>query len=182
MIKHGSLIPNFNILDAKTPFLFRNKNLVPSHLSMCLRISAISKQSIEFLSINRIILLGKIKTLAQNTWILRRTDDNTWSLPAKERFLTSQESVLAVILFTNDSQSIEESLLVSCVKTRDKLRGVHPIVSWWKLVWFPRSIHRDSFLLWVVFHDALVTKKRMWSWGYAEVILCPFCYGCLESQ
>jgi hypothetical protein len=70
----------------------------------------------------------------------------------------------------------------SYAETSEKLREVHLVVNWWKLVWFPISIPCHSFMLWLVFRDALVTKKRMCGWGYAREVLCPFCYGCIESH
>jgi hypothetical protein len=39
-----------------------------------------------------------MKTLAQKICKLRRTEDRSWSLPTKENFLTSQESIMAEIL------------------------------------------------------------------------------------
>jgi hypothetical protein len=33
-------------------------------------------------------------------------------------------------------------------------------------VWFSVAIPRHSFLLWLVFWDALVTKEKMSRWGY----------------
>jgi len=35
----------------------------------------------------------------------------------------------------------------------------------------PASIFRHSFLLWLVFRDALVTKQRMSGWSYTGQIL-----------
>jgi len=69
-----------------------------------------------------------------------------------------------------------------CSDTWDKLREVHPVVKWWKIVWSPTSIPRHSFTLWLVFRDALITKQRMSGWGYTGQILCPFCYGAQESR
>jgi hypothetical protein len=55
-------------------------------------------------------------------------------------------------------------------------------VCWWKVVWCLVAIPRHSFLLWLVFRDALVTKEMMSKWGYAGDCLCPFCRGKLESR
>jgi len=49
MIKHRSLIPNFNAFDPKTSFFLRNTNLTPSHLSMSLSVSTTPKEPIEFM-------------------------------------------------------------------------------------------------------------------------------------
>jgi hypothetical protein len=52
-------------------------------------------------------------------------------------------------------------------ETRELLREKQPVVDWWKVVWFSLAIPRHSFLLWLVFRDALVTKEKMCKWGYA---------------
>jgi hypothetical protein len=70
----------------------------------------------------------------------------------------------------------------SCADTWGKLREVHPVVYWWRLVWFPTAIPRHSFLLWIAFRDALVTKQKMCCWGYLGKSLCLFCYGGEESR
>jgi hypothetical protein len=69
-----------------------------------------------------------------------------------------------------------------CADTWEKLREAHSVVRWWKLVWFPTSIPQHSFLLWLMFWDALVTKQRMCGWGYTRCSLCLFCYGAQESR
>lgn len=70
----------------------------------------------------------------------------------------------------------------SCANTWESLRGMNPVVTWWKLVWFSLAIPRHSFLLWLVFRDAIVTKQKMCSWGYTGESQCLFCHGWLESR
>jgi hypothetical protein len=55
-----------------------------------------------------------------------------------------------------------------CVDAWDKLREVCPAVGWWKLVWFPTSIPKHSFFIWLIFWNALVTKEKMCGWGYTR--------------
>jgi len=69
-----------------------------------------------------------------------------------------------------------------CAETWEALRVKAPTVSWWKVVWNPVAIPRHSFLLWLVFRDALVSKERMCRWGYAGDCLCPFCRSKLENR
>jgi len=69
----------------------------------------------------------------------------------------------------------------SCAATWERIKEVFLVVSWWKLVWFPMAIPMHSFILWLTFRDALVTKHKMHSWGYTGPSLCPFCYGAFES-
>jgi hypothetical protein len=42
-----------------------------------------------------------------------------------------------------------------CSETWEKLREVHPVVKWWKIVWSATTIHSHSFFLSLVFRDAL---------------------------
>jgi hypothetical protein len=55
---------------------------------------------------------------------------------------------------------------LSSSETWEKLRVAHPIVDWHKVVWFPVSIPKHSFVLWLAFHGALITKEKMCSWGF----------------
>jgi hypothetical protein len=59
----------------------------------------------------------------------------------------------------------------SCAETWENLIVVNPVVNWWKLVWYPMSIPRHSFLLWLVFRDALVNKQRMCSWSISPLLV-----------
>jgi hypothetical protein len=70
----------------------------------------------------------------------------------------------------------------SCAETWESLRGMNPVVTWWKLVWFSLAISRHSFRLWLVFQDAIVTKDRMCKWGYTGDSECLFCHGWQESR
>jgi hypothetical protein len=49
-------------------------------------------------------------------------------------------------------------------------------------VWHTVAIPRHSFLLWLVFKDALITKERMCRWGYLGDCLCLFCRGRIENR
>jgi len=70
----------------------------------------------------------------------------------------------------------------NCSETWEVLREKLPTVSWWKTVWFSKAIPRHSFILWLAFRDALPTKARMSIWDYGGNLICPFCYGCIESR
>jgi hypothetical protein len=50
------------------------------------------------------------------------------------------------------------------------------------MVWNPVAIPRHSFLLWLVFRDALITKERMCVWGFMGDCLCSFCRGRIENR
>jgi hypothetical protein len=66
-------------------------------------------------------------------------------------------------------------------KKKEKRKKKKTVISWYKIVWFPMAIPRHSFILWLVFKDALVTKLKMCGWGYGSDTLRRFCYGKQEN-
>jgi hypothetical protein len=72
--------------------------------------------------------------------------------------------------------------IYSCSETWEVLRDKFPTVSWCNTIWFSHAIPKHSFILWLVFRDALPTKEMISLWGYGGNLLCRFCYGCLESR
>jgi len=70
----------------------------------------------------------------------------------------------------------------SCAETWEKLRSKHPVVPWWKPVWFSMAIPRHSFFLWLVFRYAVVAQHKMSAWGYSGPCICLFCYTAQESR
>jgi hypothetical protein len=65
----------------------------------------------------------------------------------------------------------------SCAESWDLLREKKPDIPWFKVVWFPMATPHHSFMLWLAFKGALVTKVRLCGWGCGRDILCSFCYG-----
>ncbi|XP_062153008.1 uncharacterized protein LOC133861274 [Alnus glutinosa] len=55
----------------------------------------------------------------------------------------------------------------TCAETWDALRKKEVPEKWWKVVWNQVAIPRHSFMLWLVFRDALITEERMCRWGYS---------------
>jgi hypothetical protein len=49
-------------------------------------------------------------------------------------------------------------------------------------VWHPIAVSRHSFILWLVFKDALITKERMCKWGFEGDCLCLSCRGSIGSR
>jgi hypothetical protein len=70
----------------------------------------------------------------------------------------------------------------SCYESWNLLRLKFPVVDWLRVVWFPLTIARHSFILWLAVRDALTTKDKLCSWGFTSSSLCLFCYGCQESK
>jgi hypothetical protein len=69
-----------------------------------------------------------------------------------------------------------------CSETWEAIRMKGFPVKWWKLVWNSVAIPRHSFLLWLVFRNALITKERMCGWGFQGDCLCLFCRGSMENR
>jgi hypothetical protein len=62
--------------------------------------------------------------------------------------------------------------------TWEVLRDKKEQVEWWKLVWFPLAIPKQTFILWLVMKERLV---RLLRWGYKGDVNCLFCINQLES-
>jgi hypothetical protein len=69
-----------------------------------------------------------------------------------------------------------------CSETWEAIQMKGFPVKWWKLVWNYVAIPRHSFLLWLVFRNALITKERMCGWGFQGDCLCLFCRGSIENR
>ncbi|KAL8091333.1 hypothetical protein AgCh_033807 [Apium graveolens] len=55
------------------------------------------------------------------------------------------------------------------------LRPHRSIVSWWHLVWFPKSIPKHCFTLWLAIRQRLLTQDRLQSWQVQQRVVCSFC-------
>jgi hypothetical protein len=105
-----------------------------------------------------------------------------WPFARSEEIVEIQSRLDEVIIGDADLPVWNSSNGVySCAVMWEVLREKKPPVIWWKLMWFSMAIPKLSFILWLVFHDALVTKQRMCAWGYAGPSNCLSCYGCMES-
>jgi hypothetical protein len=108
-----------------------------------------------------------------------------WHWPyARSDLLVHIQSQLSLVTIGLDDQVIWKAKngVYNCAETWDTLRKKETVVEWWRLVWFPMAIPRHSFLLWLVFRDALITKEKMCIWGYEGDILYPFCRACIECR
>ncbi|XP_010549577.1 PREDICTED: uncharacterized protein LOC104820715 [Tarenaya hassleriana] len=56
-----------------------------------------------------------------------------------------------------------------------------PPVTWHKSVWFPRSIPKHSFIVWLAAKNRLPTKDRLLSWGLDVADTCVLCDSSVES-
>jgi hypothetical protein len=119
---------------------------------------------------------AKLSTIIRNgSWF--------WPYACSDTIVAIQ-SKLADVLIGNTDLPVWKSSngIYSYSATWELLREKYPTVVWWKIVWFSMSIPRHSFILWLVFQNALVTKQRMCSWGFTEPSNCLFCHGCIESR
>ncbi|KAK2658766.1 hypothetical protein Ddye_005299 [Dipteronia dyeriana] len=51
--------------------------------------------------------------------------------------------------------------IYSAVSAMDSLRTPHPLVSWYKIMWFPQNIPRMGFILWLAIKGRLSTLDRV---------------------
>ncbi|KAK3229958.1 hypothetical protein Dsin_001839 [Dipteronia sinensis] len=61
------------------------------------------------------------------------------------------------------------------------LGAPHPLVPWFKLVWFPQNIVRMSFILWMAVRGRLSTWDRIHKYDPRDVTTCVLCNSRLES-
>jgi hypothetical protein len=106
-----------------------------------------------------------------------------WSY-ARSDLLVHIRSQLSLVKIGLDDQAVwkAEKRVYNCAETWDALRKKENVVGLWRIVWFSMAMPRHSFLLWLVFRDALTTKKKMCIWGYEGDILCPFCRAYIECR
>ncbi|XP_043700990.1 uncharacterized protein LOC122651604 [Telopea speciosissima] len=57
----------------------------------------------------------------------------------------------------------------------DSIRARRDPVAWYKLVWFPYSQTRFSFIVWLAIVGRFTTKSRLAAWGLATDTTCPLC-------
>lgn len=106
-----------------------------------------------------------------------------WSSARSEALVEIQSRLLEIELGGID-QVVWDSKggSFSSSETWEKLRNKHQPVAWHRIVWFPAAIPKHSFVLWLVFHGALVTRNKTCGWGYMGDSLCLFCRACQGSQ
>ena len=57
-----------------------------------------------------------------------------------------------------------------------------PIVRWWKLIWFSKSIPRRAFISWLAITDELTTKESLAKWGFRVGLVSVLCRLKIESK
>ena len=48
----------------------------------------------------------------------------------------------------------------TCAETWNQLRTKAPVVDWWKVIWFSKSIPKHAFICWLAMRNKLTTKDR----------------------
>lgn len=111
--------------------------------------------------------------------------DGEWYWPsARSHKLVEIQSRLPEVAIGREYLPVWKSSkgIYNCAETWDLSRVKYPVVEWHKYVWFSLAIPRHSFILWLVFRDALTTKERMCLWGFEGSSLCLFCHGRQENR
>jgi hypothetical protein len=80
---------------------------------------------------------------------------------ARSKAIVGIQSKLAEVIIGSADLPVWNSSngIYSCGATWEVLREKRLPLIWWKLVWFSMAIPKHSFILWLVFGDALVTKQ-----------------------
>ncbi|XP_010424770.1 PREDICTED: uncharacterized protein LOC104709930 [Camelina sativa] len=114
------------------------------------------------------------KALTRNGWIFRGArSDNAESLMC---YLTGKElklDVKDVYLWANSNGDPQDRF--SFADTWKVCKTPAPEVPWHKQVWFPGSIPKYSFMMWLACLDRMPTMSRLRNWGLVEDDTCILC-------
>ncbi|XP_050219776.1 uncharacterized protein LOC126670147 [Mercurialis annua] len=94
--------------------------------------------------------------------------DNMWSF-IKDNFTIDESSEDKV------SWSVSPSGIFSINSAWNHFREEKPRVSWWKVVWGPGNIPKQSFIAWLALKNRLRTKDKLMKWGCIDNDICVFC-------
>jgi hypothetical protein len=78
--------------------------------------------------------------------------------------------------------TISRSGVYVSADTWNHFRIKRSCVNWWPLVWHSYSIHKQTFILWLVVKNRLTTGDRMLAWGYKGDTTCVICRNGTESR
>jgi len=78
--------------------------------------------------------------------------------------------------------TISRSGVYVSADTWNHFRIKRSCVNWWPLVWHSYSIHKQAFIIWLVFKNRLTTGDRMLAWGYKSDTACVFCWNGTKSK
>ncbi|KAJ9546758.1 hypothetical protein OSB04_019301 [Centaurea solstitialis] len=78
----------------------------------------------------------------------------------------------------------KEGSMVDCVVSNmwKDLYFDHPVVPWYKLIWFSQGIPRHAFFLWLAARERLRTLDRLGAWNISEDKVCVLCNNGVESH
>jgi hypothetical protein len=114
-------------------------------------------------------LCAKVSSVFQNKewcWRLARSDDLV-EVQSKLSLIHLKESDRAIW-----NQNISGKFTIT--DTWQHLRMKQTEVQWWKLLWFPTTILKHSFIGWLAIKNRLATKNRLLQWGIGVDPLCKF--------
>ncbi|KAK2652810.1 hypothetical protein Ddye_012666 [Dipteronia dyeriana] len=65
--------------------------------------------------------------------------------------------------------------IYSAASAMESLKTPHPLVSWYKIVWFPQNIPRMGFILWLAIKGRLSTLDCVQHYNPQVVATCVLC-------
>jgi hypothetical protein len=112
-----------------------------------------------------------------------RNGDWFWPFARSDKIVELQSKLSEVVIGEVDQPiwNCKQGSYV-CSATWEAIRQKECEVQWWQIVWHSVAIPKQAFMLWLVFKDAMITRSKLWKWGFMGDCLCPFCRGCLESR
>lgn len=55
-------------------------------------------------------------------------------------------------------------------------------MDWGQLVWFPLTIPKQVFVLWLVMKNCLTAGDRLAKWGYKGEVTCVYCQNVWKAE
>ncbi len=105
--------------------------------------------------------------------------------PARSDDLVEVQSKLSLIQLRESDRAVwnlNTSGKFTIADTWQHLRMKQTEVQWWKLLWFPTTILKHSFIGWLAIKNRLATKNRLLQWGIGVDPLYKFCSHQMEDR
>ena len=122
-------------------------------------------------------LCAKVSSVFQNKeWCCR---------PARFDDLVEVQSKLSLFHLRESDRviwNLNSSGKFTIADTWQHLRMKQTEVQWWKLLWFPTTIPKHSFIGCLAIKNRLTTKNRLLQWGIGVDPLCKFCIHQMEDR
>ncbi|XP_058216931.1 uncharacterized protein LOC131327817 [Rhododendron vialii] len=117
----------------------------------------------------------------QNFWVMKLPQDCSWTMRKLMKLRRLCQLWVKHVIGNEHNReyeiiwAISPTGLYNSKHTWEALRNRGEKVQWASLVWFPRSVSKWSFILWLACLRRLSTKERLCQWGMTIDSVCVLC-------